>query len=456
MVQQQQQATPFTQSQFRATPKFNTTPRFTNPVLQDQAQEQRSEKDDELISDDEFEEENVEEGKGIRPSIEDRGNEDIQDEENGGSDHDLYETEFRESSIKRRRLNSSSSIQDDIDFYISDQEEPPIIEEEGEEELLLEDENFEAENFQSSFSDIPSPSAPTPRYQTQTKPVPRFIVPSTPQSRFQTTMMNFPSTPISSNVNSNATASAITRFPTTMTHQIFAKPPRFRASSPDTEGKERSEPLPTTFSPRKKNSKYVVGGLANEVRSWILGIGDGEKSRSNELSTSTGTSSASRFKNDVSSNSMDMMTKTGLRQTNNESKGKWKMEVSIDEVKGGYGASEVGMMLVRGRRIISTSHSGPQPETVEMNHENNQQDNAKPHSTTEIKLALIGPPTPSAIDGSTDTSTDSINNISRNRGKKVSAGMKVGIAGPIWSIQLGNMDENEKEGWVVACSWGFL
>ena len=48
----------------------------------------------------------------------------------------------------------------------------------------------------------------------------------------------------------------------------FIRPPKFRPE----EEPEPSEPLPAEFSPRKRGQKFVIGGLANEVRSWLVDL----------------------------------------------------------------------------------------------------------------------------------------------------------------------------------------
>lgn len=50
----------------------------------------------------------------------------------------------------------------------------------------------------------------------------------------------------------------------------FVAPPRFRPiAEPELEPRE---PLPAAFSPRKRGQKFIIGGLANEVRGWLIDL----------------------------------------------------------------------------------------------------------------------------------------------------------------------------------------
>lgn len=94
----------------------------------------------------------------------------------------------------------------------------------------------------------------------------------------------------------------------------FLKPPRFRP--PDSaEPAQQSDPLPDQFSPHKRGQKYVPGGLAAEVRDWLVNID------SSIPSSST---------------------------VNKDSQ--WKIRLMVDEVSGGVRS---GFTLVRGRQVKS-------------------------------------------------------------------------------------------------------
>ena len=52
----------------------------------------------------------------------------------------------------------------------------------------------------------------------------------------------------------------------------FVKPPRFRPPEPLDQSQSQQDPLPDQFSPHRRGQKYVPGGLAAEVRDWLVNI----------------------------------------------------------------------------------------------------------------------------------------------------------------------------------------
>lgn len=65
-------------------------------------------------------------------------------------------------------------------------------------------------------------------------------------------------------------------------HPIFHKAPRFRTADDQASGLEHKQqhyPLPDAFSPQRRGAKYVPGGLAAELRDWLVEVkgvgGDG-------------------------------------------------------------------------------------------------------------------------------------------------------------------------------------
>lgn len=156
----------------------------------------------------------------------------------------------------------------------------------------------------------------------------------------------------------------------------------------------------------------MIGGLANELRSWILNIGNERSSMSrNGFAGSTIPSNATSLVSGHAQNS-----KTPL----------WKFKILIDEISGGHGAGEAGMTLVRGRQIISQH---PETENVSEATESEIVD-----SLGQIKIILAGS---GIVDG-------------LNRAKKVGVGMKVGVKGPTWDIVV------EGVTWGVVCEWRVL
>ncbi|EMR83563.1 hypothetical protein BcDW1_7829 [Botrytis cinerea BcDW1] len=132
-------------------------------------------------------------------------------------DADSEDQEINPRSSKRRRISTS----------------PDIALEENDDSLS------------SSLPIISSPISHRPTQISSTAGKPKFLlstpVPSTPQSVVPTT---------------------------------FLKPPRFRPSDP-AESQGSADPLPEQFSPHRKGRQYLVGGLAAEVRDWLINIDSG-------------------------------------------------------------------------------------------------------------------------------------------------------------------------------------
>ncbi|KAI3400101.1 hypothetical protein diail_4331 [Diaporthe ilicicola] len=58
-------------------------------------------------------------------------------------------------------------------------------------------------------------------------------------------------------------------------HPTFQQAPRFKIAEPTAEPQQR--PLPETFSPQRRGAKYVAGGLAAEVRDWLVRVKGGSE-----------------------------------------------------------------------------------------------------------------------------------------------------------------------------------
>lgn len=153
----------------------------------------------------------------------------------------------------------------------------------------------------------PQPATPAPTYFQR----PRFILPSstrrhipqhaTPQTQHppQETFAPTPHFILHTQIP----------VPTPDDEPQFTKPPKFRPI----EEPEPSEPLPAEFSPRKRGQKFVIGGLANEVRSWLV-----------DLETQHSASST-----------------RGVKDADG-----WKVKMLVEEVSGGKG---VGWTVARGK-----------------------------------------------------------------------------------------------------------
>lgn len=134
------------------------------------------------------------------------------------------------------------------------------------------------------------------------------------------------------------------------------------------------EPLPDVFSPHRRGARYVPGGLAAELRDWVL----------------------------------DIEATTGPKRDDD-----FLTRIAVDEVRHG-----TGMILTTGR---SVPDDGLPPA----------QDDASP----SVRVMLAG-------DGRL---------IGLARRPEVVVGSTVGIARPVWEVNLG------AEGrWAVACDWVVL
>jgi hypothetical protein len=158
--------------------------------------------------------------------------ESIETDEAGYNSGDLDEGESSERrSPKRRRLSNSPPSEeeekgyDQGDLDMRDNPPPP-----------------------SPSSSLPILSSPPAARRLVSNTAPRFLL-STPAPH---------STPQSS-----------LAAPSTHT---FLKPPRFRPPDPSEQAQERGDPLPEQFSPHRKGQKYVPGGLAVEMRDWLMNI----------------------------------------------------------------------------------------------------------------------------------------------------------------------------------------
>ncbi|KAJ8067470.1 hypothetical protein OCU04_004815 [Sclerotinia nivalis] len=106
--------------------------------------------------------------------------------------------------------------------------------------------------------------------------------------------------------------------PQSTTPTTFLKPPRFRPPDPaETHG--HIDPLPEQFSPHRKGRQYVNGGLAAEVRDWLINIDSSVSSSSH---------------------------KANIKGTKNKDR-EWIVKIKVEEISGGGRE----MCLVRGRQV---------------------------------------------------------------------------------------------------------
>lgn len=223
--------------------------------------------------------------EGIHESIEkEEQNVDLEgyDSEDFGDDYKL-----EEPSSKRRRLSTSPAVELEDDAKEDEEED---------ERDIPHEENFEVS---SSLPILSSPPAPAPRRPISAT-APRFLLST--------------STPASQSTPKNSTHPP----PNTTS---FLKPPRFRPPDPSEASQTRADPLPEQFSPHRRGQKYVAGGLAAEVRDWLIYL--------------EGTIPSTREK----------------RNKDDE----WAVKIVVDEVRGSL---REGMTLVRGRQVHVLGNDG--------------------------------------------------------------------------------------------------
>lgn len=183
------------------------------------------------------------------------------------------------------------------------------------------------------------------------------------------------------------------------THQpIFQKAPRFRPTEIPG-GAPRPEPLPDAFSPRRKGAKYIQGGLAAELRDWLVDV---------EAGTGAGS----------------MASISGKR---NE---EWVMRIRVDELHGVNRSARV-MTLVLGRQVLDRKNNpsgddGSQGAADEA---------AEVLGSNIVRLILAGPGRLSGL----------------GIGNDVRPGVLLGIARPTWEVVLDGLGR-----FGVACDWAVV
>jgi hypothetical protein len=215
---------------------------------------------------------------------------------------------------------------------------------------------------------IPSPVARRPI----SKPGPKFVRP-TP---------GLPSTP----------------YPQSQTP--FLRPPRFRPTETSDSNQSHGDPLPEQFSPHRKGQKFVTGGLAAEVREWLVNIDSSVLSKSESLPSNA----AHRPRDDswVANAVSTPLSNTGQRPKDDP----WVAKIMIDKISGG---ARAGMTLVKGRQYSD--------------HRN--------ESVGAIKVVLAGE--------GVATGLQKVSNVE--------VGKIVGIKGPVWEVII------EGEKWGVGVDW---
>ncbi|KAI1814195.1 hypothetical protein GGS20DRAFT_431832 [Poronia punctata] len=175
----------------------------------------------------------------------------------------------------------------------------------------------------------------------------------------------------------------------------FHKAPRFKPVERP-EGPSHAEPLPDAFSPRRKGTKYVPGGLASELREWLVDIEAG-----------TGVSSLITKRDD-----------------------EWATRIRVQESRGGSGSAR-SMTLVTGRLVVTDTDTEHEPDKGQGQGEQT----GEVLAANTVKVILAGPGRLSGLGG---------NNM-------VEAGVLVGIAPPTWEVVLEGLGR-----WGVSCDWVVL
>lgn len=188
----------------------------------------------------------------------------------------------------------------------------------------------------------------------------------------------------------------------TSAQPTFHRAPRFKQSERDSETAVRRDPLPDVFSPqgrkgRKGNAaKYVPGGLAAEVRDWLVEIEAGGSIGGGNRSVA-----------------LDRIGGGGAGED-------WVARITIEEVR-----EAPGMALIRGRRDnVEADNTTPDRMGTD----------ARP-GADDFKALLAGPG----------------RLLGLARRNEVVPGTVVGIARPTWEVELVNLGL-----WTVACDWVVL
>ncbi|KAI0551960.1 hypothetical protein F4679DRAFT_114841 [Xylaria curta] len=180
-------------------------------------------------------------------------------------------------------------------------------------------------------------------------------------------------------------------------HQpTFQKAPRFKPSEIP-EGAPRPEPLPDVFSPRRKGAKYVQGGLAAELRDWLVDV---------EAGTGSGLT-------------------TNINAKRNE---EWVMKIRVNGLHSMHKSTR-GITVVIGRQVLDRKGDGGDDDR-------GQSENAvEVLGSNSVRLILAGPGRLTGL----------------GIGNDVRSGVLLGIARPTWEVVLDGLGR-----FGVACDWVVL
>lgn len=143
----------------------------------------------------------------------------------------------------------------------------------NDEEMLYNDDHEQLQD-QKPFQDLSRPALsnhPPPATPAPSSHRPRFVLPSSHPPRPATPQPQSHSThPSQSTFAPTPHFFITTPLPPSALNDEpqFIKPPKFV----HVEEPEPTQPLPEEFSPRKRGQKFVVGGVAGEVRGWLVDL----------------------------------------------------------------------------------------------------------------------------------------------------------------------------------------
>ncbi|KAI3317982.1 hypothetical protein HD806DRAFT_352101 [Xylariaceae sp. AK1471] len=186
--------------------------------------------------------------------------------------------------------------------------------------------------------------------------------------------------------------------PSTSHQPTFQKAPRFKPTEIP-EGAPYPEPLPDAFSPRRKGTKYIPGGLAAELRDWLVDVEAG----------STAGSTAKRDE-------------------------EWVARIQVDELRGGHGSAR-DMTLVLGRQVLDGRNNTSGEGHGQGESANTGEEAEEVLGTNTVRVILAGPGRLSGL----------------GVGNDVTPGVILGIARPTWEVVLDGLGR-----WGVACDWVLL
>ena len=180
----------------------------------------------------------------------------------------------------------------------------------------------------------------------------------------------------------------------------FQEAPRFKPAELP-EGATPPEPLPDAFSPRRKGAKYVNGGLAAELRDWLIDV---------EAGFSSGLAAGSAARNE-----------------------EWVARIQVNELRATYPSAQ-GMKLVLGRQVVSNPPNANKTTGNSQTRDGNEEATEILGNST-FRLILAGPGRLSGL---------GVGNDGR-------PGVILGIGRPTWEVIVDGLGR-----WGVACDWAVL